>query len=137
MTPGYLMFWLAVAVAVGFAIFLVIRLKHALEDLGSGITGIWTNSDESMRVLIYNMDSILQGNVVWTRQPDSTVLGSTVIQNVKLRFFILGQGTYHDPVTRKKYQFRLRIMAKNIMHFWLHDEKGQPVINEEWRLVEG
>ncbi len=48
---------------IGIVIGIYFWLKNLLEDLATRITGIWVNSDQSFRVLIYDIGSTLQGDV--------------------------------------------------------------------------
>lgn len=124
-------------ILIGGTIYLFFELKHFLEDLKSRINGIWTNGDESLKVLIYSIDSVFQGSVIWTAQSNSKALGTIILRDFKIKFFILGNGTYTDPNTNRKYHFSMRIVGKDIMHFWLVDDSGVQVTNEQWRLVKG
>jgi hypothetical protein len=121
-------------VSLGVLAGLLFWMRNLLEDVHSKITGIWTNSDNTFRVLIYNIDSVLQGDVVWANDQSQRILGKSVLQQVKLRFFFFGRGVYTCPFTHLNYNFRLRLLSKESMQLYLTDKDGKVVMNETWKL---
>jgi hypothetical protein len=119
----------------GVMAILFIWVRNLLDGFGATITGIWSNSDHSLRVLIYNSNSAMHGDVVWTNSPQEHVLGWHILKHIKLNFFNLGTGEYIDPLTGKHYHFKLRLVKKELLHLYVADEKGLPVWNEQWNLV--
>jgi len=119
------------AIAVG----VLLWLKNLLEDVGAKITGIWVNSDQSFKVLIYDIDSSLQGDVVWTDSENQRILGRSILQNVKLKFALFGEGHYICPFTRREYSFRLRRLSKELLQLYMTDGEGKVIANDTWSLV--
>ena len=122
-------------VSIGIIAGILFWLKNLLEDVHVQITGIWTNSDSTFKVLIYNLDSYLQGDVVWADPQNQKILGLSVLQNMKLNFFIFGKGVYTCPLTNSKYDFRLRLLSKKTIQFYFSDPTGKMVAQETWKLA--
>lgn len=122
-------------IPTGIAIGLLFWLKNLLEDVGTKITGIWANSDQTFRVLIYDIDSSLQGDVIWANSENQRILGRSVLQNVRLKFALFGNGHYICPFTRREYSFRLRRLSKESLQLYMTDVEGKVVANETWNLV--
>src|SRR6187402_3583207 len=98
-------FVMMLLVSMGLLWGILYWLKNLLEDVHTQVTGIWTNSDNSFKVLIYSTDSALQGDVVWADSQNQKILGSSVVHNMKLKFFIFGKGNYTCPFTQQKCEF--------------------------------
>jgi len=124
-----------VLIPTGIAVGLLFWLRNLLEDVGTKITGIWANSDHTFKVLIYDIDSIFQGDVVWTDQDNQRILGRSILQGVKLKFALFGKGHYICPFTRREYTFRLRRLSKESLELYMTDTEGKVVANETWNLV--
>lgn len=122
-------------VSVGLLWGILYWLKNLLEDVHTQVTGIWTNSDSSFKVLIYSTDSALQGDVVWADSQNQKILGLPVVQNMKLRFFIFGKGSYICPFTHQKCEFRLRLLSKKSIQLYFTDTTGKLVGQETWKLA--
>jgi len=122
-------------IIVGLVTGIFFWLKNLLEDVHAQVTSIWTNGDSTFKVLIYNVDSSLQGDVVWADSQNQKILGLPVLKNMKLKFFIFGKGHYTCPFTRQKYHFRLRFLSKKSIQFYFTDLSGKTVNQETWMLV--
>lgn len=122
-------------VSVGLLWGILYWLKNLLEDVHTQVTGIWTNSDSSFKVLIYSKESTLQGDVVWADSQNQKILGLSVVQNMKLKFFIFGKGSYTCPFTHQKCEFRLRLLSKKSIQFYFTDPSGKLVGQETWKLA--
>jgi hypothetical protein len=134
-THDFITYLSATFTSFGIIAIMFLWVKNLLDGFGATITGIWSNGDHSLRVLIYTMDSKMQGDVVWTNSPQEHVLGWNILQHIKLNFFNLGKGEYLDPSTGKQYHFKMRLVKKELLHLYVADEKGAPVLNEQWNLV--
>jgi hypothetical protein len=128
-------FFLTILIPIGIAACVLFWLKNLLEDIGTKITGIWLNSDKSFRVLIYDVDSSFQGDVVWASRDNQRILGSSILQNVRLNFFLFGKGRYICPFSHKEYKFRLRRLSRESLQLYMTDHEGKLVSNETWSLV--
>jgi hypothetical protein len=122
-------------IPTGITVGLLLWLKNLLEDVGTKITGIWANSDQTFRVLIYDIDSIFQGDVVWTNTENQRILGRSILQGVRLKFALFGKGHYICPFTRREYAFQLRRLSKDSLQLYMTDAEGKVVSNETWNLV--
>ncbi|HEY5825145.1 MAG TPA: hypothetical protein VIT44_12295 [Cyclobacteriaceae bacterium] len=124
-----------ILIPTGIVVGLIFWLRNLLEDVGTKITGIWANSDQTFRVLIYDIDSIFQGEVIWTNTENQRILGRSILQGVRLKFALFGKGNYICPFTRREYSFRLRRLSKESLQFYMTDTEGKVVANETWNLV--
>ncbi|MBA4146351.1 MAG: hypothetical protein C0523_11335 [Cytophaga sp.] len=135
-TGDLFQFAMMLLVSVGLLWGILYWLKNLLEDVHTQITGIWTNSDSSFKVLIYSTaDAALQGDVVWADSQNQKILGSTVVRDMKLRFFIFGKGSYTSPFTNQQCEFRLRLLSKKTIQFYFTDQSGKLVGQETWKLA--
>jgi hypothetical protein len=119
--------------AMGILVFMFLRFHFGVSDLESKITGIWSNKDDSMRILIYNIDSVVQGEVVWTDNNNDKILGTTIIRNMHLTFFGWSKGTYIDPHTRE--QVGLKLKLKSTEKLCLQFMDNSKMDSQHWKLV--
>ena len=129
-----IIYFTIVIFSVGTGLALFFRLSHSLADMEAQITGSWTNESNTLRILIYSMESKFRAEVIWTRNSEVNLLGSDVIRNMDLRYFGRGEGTYIDPFT--KHQFKLTLKVKNTgqLLFHLIERSGQGAKKvEAWR----
>lgn len=110
-------------------------LRNLLGDVGTGITGIWINGEKTFKVLIYDIDTCLQGDVVWADADNQRLLGRSIIQNLNMKFFMFGKGSYICPYSRQACNFRLRRLSKDSFQLYLIDHEGKLTSNETWHLV--
>jgi hypothetical protein len=128
-------YFMVVLMPLGIVAGLLFWLKNLLEDVGTRITGIWINSDSTFKVLIYDIDSAFRGDVVWATSEHQRILGRSILQNLRVRFFLFGSGKYTCPFTRREYKFRLRRLSKESLQLYMTDNDGKLVSNETWSLV--
>jgi|SRR6478736_2847346 len=128
-------YFVVIFIPTGIVVGLLFWLKNLLEDVGTKINGIWSNSDRTFRVLIYDIDSTFQGDVVWASQDNQRILGRSILQNVRLKFALFGKGHYICPFTRREYAFQLRRLSRNSLQLYMIDAEGKLVSNETWNLV--
>ena len=121
--------------SVGGLAVLFFMLRTSAEELGSKITGIWENADKSIRVLIYEIDSLFLGEVVWTTVQNQRVLGSRILHSIELKRFSLGKGIYNCPFTQQQYHFQLKLVKSKVLSLHLHTPDGVPVLKEHWKMV--
>jgi hypothetical protein len=129
------MLYLVGFLLVGGLTLLFFWWKNSAEELGSKITGIWENADNTIRVLIYEIDSIFQGEVVWTNAQNQSVLGARIMHSIELKNFKLGNGVYNCPFTHQQYQFQLKLVKSELLSLHLHTREGISVLKEQWRLI--
>jgi hypothetical protein len=132
---GNVMMYLVMFLLVGGLTLLFFWWRNSAEELGSKITGIWENADNTIRVLIYEIDSIFQGEVVWTNVQNQRVLGARILHSIELKNFKLGKGIYNCPFTHQQYQFQLKLVKNELLSLHLHTREGIPVLKEQWRLI--
>ena len=102
----------------------------------SKITGLWTNEDNSMRILIHGLESRFQAEVVWTKDIDDKILGSSIIRNMSLKYFSWGEGTYIDPFTKDQFKIKMKLKDTGRLRFHLFEKSGHSLLKtEEWKQV--
>lgn len=122
--------------SVGIVAILLFHFRHAISDLESRITGIWTNESKTLRILIYCNDSRFQGEIVWARDSYASALGSAIIRDMSLKHFSTGVGKYIDPMTRSQFKLRLNMRNPGKIIFRLFEKHSKgPVKVEEWSQV--
>jgi len=126
---------IVILIPIGIAFGLLFWLRNLLEDVGTKITGIWVNSDQTFRVLIYDIDSIFQGDVIWASHDNQRILGRSILKDVRFKFALFGKGHYICPFTHREYSFRLRRLSKESLQLYMTDTAGKVVANETWNLV--
>ncbi len=132
---GNVMMYLMGFLLVGGVTLLFFWWRNSAEELGSKITGIWENADNTIRVLIYEIDSIFLGEVVWTNVQNQRILGARILHSIELKRFKLGIGIYNCPFTNKQYQFQLKLVKKELLSLHLHTQEGISIVKEQWRLI--
>lgn len=115
--------------------FIIFWWRNSPEELASKITGIWENADNTIRVLIYEIDSVFHGEVVWTTAQNQQFLGSRMLHSIELSRFKLGKGIYRCPFTHQQYQFQLKLLRNELLSLHLHTSEGTFVLKEHWKLV--
>jgi hypothetical protein len=132
---GSVMVYLMVFLVIGGLTLLFFWWRNSAEELGSKITGIWENTDNTIRVLIYEIDSIFQGEVVWTNVQNQRILGARILHSIELKRFKLGKGIYNCPFTHQQYQFQLKLIKNELLSLHLHTQEGRSVQKEQWKLI--
>ncbi len=129
-------YFIVVVVSVGVGVAIFFRLSYSIADLESKITGIWTNESNTLRILIYSMESRFRAEVVWTRNSEINLLGSDVIRNLSLKYFSAGEGVYIDPFTKHQFNLKLKLRNADCLLFHLIEKSGQGISKvEAWKLV--
>lgn len=121
---------------VGGLILFLIREQFSGADFEHSIVGVWFNEHLNVRILMYDVDSVFQGSVVWADSLNNSILGTRVVENLKVGFFNICKGTYVDPVTAKEYDVRLHLKGKNLMKLTAFHKGTQEVaFAQEWKLL--
>lgn len=115
--------------------FLIFWWRNSPDELAARITGIWENADNTIRVLIYEIDSVFHGEIVWTTTQNQQFLGSRILHSIELSRFKLGKGIYLCPFTHHRYQFQLKLVRNEILSLHLQTSEGNSVLKENWKLV--
>jgi Uncharacterized protein conserved in bacteria (DUF2147) len=135
MNPSVIIYFLAIIAMLGIFTTVFLKFYFASAVLESQITGIWSTNDDRTRILIYYLNSRLQGEIVWISEQDDKLLGATVIQNMSLRCYGWSNGTYIDPVTRTQSDFRLKLRNKGRLCLRFFNRSGHLLKQENWKLV--
>ena len=105
-TGDLFQFVMMLLVSVGLLWGILYWLKNLLEDVHTQITGIWTNSDSSFKVLIYSTaDAALQGDVVWADSPKSKDLRFNGSSGYEAPVFHFWKGKLYQSV----YESAMRV----------------------------
>jgi len=127
-------FFVVVAV-VGALVMVVFWLSNQVTEQESKITGIWTNETNSLRILIYLIDSRYQAEIVWVRSQEDRLLGLDIIRNMSIKYFRWGIGTYIDPFTKNQFALKLRVNTGKL-RFDLIEKSGHVEKSESWTQVQ-
>lgn len=127
--------WLGLLVVGGLIIFLV-REQFQGADLQHNLVGVWFNELLNVQVLIYDVDSIFQGSIVWADNMNSSILGTRVLENVRVGMFKKCKGSYVDPVSAKEFDVTLQLKSKSVLKVTtFHKNTQEQVFVQEWKLV--
>lgn len=128
-------FFLILIVAGGLIIFLI-REQFSDADFQQSIVGVWFNERLNIRILMYDVDSVFQGSIVWADSLNDSILGTRVVENLRVGFFKIYKGTYVDHVTSKEYDVKLQLKGKTIMKLTAFDkETHAEAFSQEWTLL--
>ncbi|HEY6437037.1 MAG TPA: hypothetical protein VIY47_10640 [Ignavibacteriaceae bacterium] len=128
-------FVLILVVAGGLILFIV-REQFSDADFQHSLVGVWFNEHLNVRILMYDVDSVFQGSVVWADSLNNSILGTRVVENLRVGFFKICRGTYVDPVTSKEYDVKLQLKGKTIMKLTAFDkETHTEAFSQEWKLL--
>jgi len=128
-------FVLILVVAGGLILFIV-REQFSDADFQHSLVGVWFNEHLNVRILMYDVDSVFQGSVVWADSLNNSILGVRVVENLRVGFFKICRGTYVDPITSKEYDVKLQLKSKSIMKLTAFDkETHNEAFSQEWKLI--
>ena len=128
-------FVLILVVAGGLILFIV-REQFSDADFQHSLVGVWFNEHLNVRILMYDVDSVFQGSVVWADSLNNSILGVRVVENLRVGFFKICRGTYVDPVTSKEYDVKLQLKSKSIMKLTAFDKETHiEAFSQEWKLI--
>ena len=135
-TDAVVIYFLVIVASAGTMVALFFRFRYAVADLESKITGLWSNENNTMRILIYGLESRFQAEVVWTKDIDDKILGSGIIRDMSLKYFSWGEGTYIDPFTKDQFKFKLKLKNSGRLHLHLFEKSTHLLLKvEEWKSV--
>lgn len=125
-----------VVVLVGGLILFLIREQFSGADFEHNLVGIWFNENLNVRILMYDVDSVFQGSIVWADDQNNSILGLRVVENLKVGFFNVCKGTYVDPKTTEAYDVRLQLKGKAVMRLSAYNRHThQLAFVQEWKLM--
>ena len=122
-------------IAGGLIVFLV-REQFQGADFQHNLVGVWLNEYMNVRLLIYDVDSIFQGSVVWADNMNNSILGTRVLENLRVGMFKKCKGSYIDPVSAKEFDVTLHLKNKTILKLTAFHKNTQDVaFAQEWKLI--
>lgn len=122
-------------VAGGLIVFLV-REQFLGADFQHNLVGVWFNEHMNVRVLIYDVDSVFQGSVVWADNMNNSILGTRVLENLRVGMFKKCKGSYIDPVSAKEFDVTLHLKNKSVLKITTFHKGTQNVaFAQEWKLM--
>jgi hypothetical protein len=135
-TDAVVIYFLVIVASAGIIMALFFRFRYAVADLESKVMGLWSNENNTMRILIYGLESRFQAEVVWTKDIDDKILGSGIIRDMSLKYFSWGEGTYIDPFTKDQFKFKLKLKHTGRLHLQLFEKSTHLLLKvEEWKSV--
>ncbi|MCB0487224.1 MAG: hypothetical protein KDC99_02045 [Cyclobacteriaceae bacterium] len=117
------------------------RLNNEMADMESRLTGVWVNDAQTMRIIIHNVDSVFQGEIVWadSRHQGNQLLGATLIRDLVMKKLFQGStGVYLDPFKGREMPFQMWWKGRKNIKFSLIDKVNgrNKVIREEvWHQI--
>ena len=122
-------------VAGGLIVFLV-REQFLGADFQHNLVGVWFNERLNVRVLIYDVDSVFQGSIVWADNMNNSILGTRVLENLKVGMFKKCKGSYIDPVSAKEFDVTLQLKNKSVLKVTaFHKNTKDQAFIQEWKLI--
>jgi len=135
-TDATIIYFLTIVVSAGIMVALFFRFRYAVSDLETKVTGLWSNEDNSMGIMIYGLESRFHGEVVWIKDIDDKIVGSGIIRDMSLKHFSRGEGTYIDPFTKHQFRFKMKLQKTGLLHLHLFEKSSHSLLKvEEWRQV--
>ena len=121
---------------VGGLIIFLIREQFSGADFEHSLVGVWFNESLNVRILIYDVDSVFQGSIVWVDSHNNSFLGLRVVENLRVGFFKICKGTYVDPKTSTAYDVRLYLKNKSLLKITAYHQNSKEVaFVQEWKLL--
>lgn len=125
-----------VLVITGGLIVFLVREQFLGADFQHNLVGVWLNEYINVRVLIYDVDSVFQGSVVWADNMNNSILGTRVLENIRVGMFKKCKGSYIDPVSTKEFDVTLHLKNKSVLKITAFHKNTQEVaFTQEWRLI--
>jgi hypothetical protein len=125
-----------ILIVVGGLILFLILEQFSGADFEHSIVGVWFNEHLNVRILMYDIDSVFQGSVVWADSHNNSILGTRVVENLKVGLFNICKGSYVDPVSSKEYDVRLHLKGKSVMRLTCyHKGTNDVAFAQEWKLL--
>jgi hypothetical protein len=130
-------YFVVVMATVGILVASVFWISNLVTDQESKLTGIWTNDSNTIKILIYLIDTRYQAEVIWAKDQEERLLGADIIRNMSFKYFKWGVGTYIDPFTRNQFTLNLKLKSAGSMEFNLIEKSGLGVEkSESWTHIQ-
>ncbi len=75
-----LIYFLIIVATLGILLAIFFKVNFGVAEMESQLSGIWVTGGNTMRILIYSLDSEMRGDLIWTNSGNDRILGSTVLQ---------------------------------------------------------
>ena len=117
------------------------RVHNNLSDMESRLTGVWVNDSHTMRIIIHNVDSVFQGEIVWadSHHHVNQLLGATLIKDLVMRKLFQGStGIYSDPFKGIEMPFQMWWKGRKSIKFSLIDKvngRNRVIREEVWHQI--
>lgn len=84
-------------------------LMNSSSRVRTKLAGMWINESQTIRILIHEIDSVFQGDIIWVNEiQKSQILGFSLIQGLAKKSFAQGcKGVYVDPTTMVNNPFQI------------------------------
>lgn len=142
MEPYYpLIYMLAVFFGSVLLVVAFYRMRNELTDMESRLTGVWVNEAQTMRIIIHNVDSAFQGEIVWadSHLQGKQLLGTTLIRDLVMKKLFQGStGIYSDPFKRIEMPFQMWWKGRKRIKFSLIDKvngRNRVIREETWHQI--
>ncbi|MEB2775306.1 DUF2147 domain-containing protein [Algoriphagus sp. D3-2-R+10] len=115
-------------------IFLIlVGSESALAQSKSKIKGVWWNTEKTAQIEIMENDSQMIGKIIWLMQDEDTsevytdglneelvlrdrpLMGLTILEGLRYKDGIWGDGKIYDPKSGKSYNCELQLKKKDIL----------------------
>jgi hypothetical protein len=131
-TNSILIYFLIIITTLGILLVIFFKVNFGIAEMESQLSGIWVNGANTMRILIYSLNSEMRGDLIWTNGGNDRILGSTVLQGLKLSAFGWSKGIYVDPVTKGQIDFKLKLKAGSRLCVRFFERPDQLQKEENW-----
>lgn len=123
-------------VLVGALVVFLIREQFSESAFEHSLVGVWFNENLNVRILLYDVDSVFQGSVVWAENQNNSILGQRVFENLRVGLFNKCKGVYVDPGTSRQYNVSVQLKGKNTLNMIAYESNSNEVaFVQEWKLL--
>ena len=127
--------WILVGLVIITIALIVLHFSGSREILASKISGIWTNPDRSIRIVIYDVNSVFQAEIIWARQGLEKLMGRSIVKDLRLQSFNSGVGVYECPFTQRKLTLHLKMQKSGVMKLQFRNSQNSLSHTEQWSQV--
>ncbi len=132
-----IVFMVAAFVIVVASAAIVIMLMNSTTRMQTKLAGMWINETQSTRILIHEVDSVFQGDIIWVSEiQKSHILGFNMIKGLVVKSFAQGsRGVYVDPLTKEENPFQIWFHGKGRLKIALISKingRDEIIREEKW-----
>ena len=127
--------WVLVGLVIAAVALIVIYFSGSREMLAVKISGIWTNPDQTIRIVLYEVNSIFQAEIIWAGEGLEKLMGKSIVKDLRLSSYNKGEGVYLCPFTQKAFLLRLQMFDDGILKFQFKSRNGKVSRSEKWKQV--